>query len=365
MDVLYPVTLQIDPNCLSFLEAYKQKGLSDRQKAFMGIVKETYDTLTPLKDQSPFEFSEENEAEIARGAFFALTGSLEEKFLRQRKINLIDLQSCLKEEFNISEEHADFIIRCLLKPIWLPFSLPILANFMLTNNYYCSNESTLLDPTFQYALKAEPGTNDGTIIFKLTLVVKKVFKLDTIPIGSAYTRFSINNEKQIKFIPIEIRFNFPDKEESEQFQTELVKDFKTWLLAQDELDKITTSLASWPSCDVWLIPILIGLLVGLITLIALIALNLITPIMPVLLPPSGLMLGLLLATVINIGCYINIKNDREKIKRPIRLLNQKKPPAQAELGEGCATTSFFKNRNKLDSAPRSLTKESIALQANP
>jgi hypothetical protein len=365
MDVLYPVTLQIDPNCLSFLEAYKQKSLSDRQEAFMGIVKETYNTLTPLKDQSPFEFSEENEAEIARGAFFALTGSLEEKFSRQRKINLIDLQSCLKEEFNISDEHANFIIRCLVKPIWLPFSLPTLANFMLTNNYYCSNESTYLDPTFQYALKAEPGTNDGTIIFKLTLSIKKVSIPQAFPIGTTNIRFSINNEKQIEFIPIEMRFDFPDKEESERFQAELVKDFRTWLLAQDELDKMTASLASWPSYDIWLIPILIGLLVGLIATIALIALNLLTPIMPLFLPPSGLMLGLLLATAINIGCYISIKNDREKIKRPIRLLNQKKPSPQAKLDEGCATTSFFENRNKLDSAPPSLTKEGLALKPSP
>ncbi|MFM2322507.1 MAG: hypothetical protein RLZZ225_660, partial [Pseudomonadota bacterium] len=35
MGPLYPVTLQINPNCLNFLEANKQQRLSWRQKNFM------------------------------------------------------------------------------------------------------------------------------------------------------------------------------------------------------------------------------------------------------------------------------------------------------------------------------------------
>ncbi len=362
MDPLYPVTLQINPNCLNFLEANKQQSLSWRQKNFMQQIKETYDTLSALENQPLFEFTPANKAEITRGAFYALTRSLEEKFSRQRKINLTDLESCFKEEFKLSDEPINFIIRCLLEPVGLPLFSSALAHLMLIEDYYCSNESTQLDPRFQYALKAEPGVRDGTITFKLALRIKKGSMSQALPIGSTDIRFSINDKKQIEFAPIEMRFNFTDKEESERFQAELVKDFKGWLLTQDELANITLTPCTRNS--LWLISVLIGLLVvGLITLITLVALSLTPPIMPLLIPPAGLTLGLLLASFINTCSYMSARGE-QKIQRPIRLLNRIKAITQSQFAENYTRGAFFQPRHKLDLAPPPHAKASIALKAN-
>ena len=75
--------LQINPECLSFLKSYKRP-LSERQEIFKAKVEEIYHQLSELKMQAPSEFSKANEAEIARGTFYALTRSLEEKFSRSR-----------------------------------------------------------------------------------------------------------------------------------------------------------------------------------------------------------------------------------------------------------------------------------------
>lgn len=355
------LSIRIDPACLPFLDQTKyKKHLSERQKNFIASVRGIYNKLTLLSKQSLIQFTPKNQAEISRGALYALTRSLQEKFLRTEKINLADLKTCLNKEFNIADERViDFIIMCLIEPVSIPLSLGILTSLMLAENYYCSNESSKPDPMFKYALKAEPTINDSNIVFNMVLTIKKIVLEETVPIGSADIQFTINPEKQVNLDPINMVLDFSDEKEFEQFQLALGNDFKDWLLDQDELDKIT--LASWPSNDTWLTAILIGLLLGLVAMIALIALNL-TPIMPFLPLPAGLMLGLLSASFINLGCYISAKKEQEKIKRPIRLLKGAKPPTQSKLVENYATTSFFENRHQLDFNHPSLEKTSLALK---
>lgn len=358
----HTLSIRIDPACLPFLDQAKQKKrLSERQKNFITSIDRIHDKLIPLSKQSLIQFTPENQVAISRGAFYALTVSLQEKFSRTEKINLADLKTCLREEFNITDEHViDFIIMCLIEPVGLPLSLPILASLMLAENYYCSNESSQPDPNFKYVLKAKSSLDDDNIVFSMPLIIKKIALKETaFSIGSANIQFTINPEKQVKLDPINMRLDFSDEKEFEQFQLALTKDFKDWLLNQDELNK--TTLASWSSSDTWLIPILISSSLGLYVMIVLIALSL-TPMMPFLPVPAGLMLGALFASFINLGRYISVKNEQEKIKRPIRLLKQAQPPTQSKLVENYATTSFFENRHKLNFNRPSPTKTSSALR---
>ncbi|MFM2323103.1 MAG: hypothetical protein RLZZ225_1256, partial [Pseudomonadota bacterium] len=148
----------------------------------------------------------------------------------------------------------------------------------------------------------------------------------------------------------------------ERFQAELVKDFKGWLLTQDELAKI--ALTPCARNSLWLISVLIGLLVvGLIALITLVALSLTPPIMPLLIPPAGLTLGLLLASFINTCSYMSTRGE-QKIQRPIRLLNRIKPMTQPQFAENYTPSAFFQPRHKLDLAPPAPAKASIVLKAN-
>ena len=350
--------LQINPECLSFLKSYKRP-LSERQEIFKAKVEEIYHQLSELKMQAPSEFSKANEAEIARGTFYALTRSLEEKFSSKRSIYLADLESCLKEEFNIEDEPTNFIIRCLVEPIGLPLSLPILAILMLTEHYSCSNESGELESTFKYVLKAEPCSsesvqNDKAIFFNMTLPIKEIAFDKIIRIGTARIHFTISPKKQVKLGPIDVILNFIDETKSAQYQSTLAKNFNGWLLHQNELEKIIST----PShiTDLWLVPVLN--LVGLIVTITLITLYLM-PIMPLLFPPIALMIGLLLASFINIGCYISAKNSPEKIKRPIYLFNRTKSPSQSNLFGNMQTTSFFDPSNELN--PSSSSSQSLKL----
>ncbi len=349
MPTSHPLKLRINPECLSFLRDYK-KPLSERQRSFMGVVQKTYQQLSELKRQVLAEFTKANEAEIARGAFFALTDSLEKKYLRQQEINLADLQSCLKEEFNLQDEPTNFIIRCLVEPIGLPLSLPILAILVLTEHYNCSNDSGGLESTFKYVLKAKPSSsesaqNDRPISFNMTLPIKEIAFDKAIPVGTARIHFTISPKKQVKLGPINMTLNFTDETKSAQYQSRLGKNFKGWLLTQNEFDKINASC--WHTTDLWLTPMLIGLLFGLITMIALIALNL-TPIMPLLLPPIGLALGLLFASLLNTYAYIGLKKNQAKCKRPIYLFNRPKSPTRSHLFGNVQTTSFFNPANELN-----------------
>ncbi|MGA7536627.1 MAG: hypothetical protein WBV88_04800, partial [Candidatus Rickettsiella isopodorum] len=91
----------------------------------------------------------------------------------------------------------------------------------------------------------------------------------------------------------------------------------------------------WKIPDLWIIPMLIGYLLGLIVMISLLSLSL-TPISPLLLPPLGLMLGLGLASCLHVFVHRNLQKDQEIRKRPIHLFNGK-----LFVNPHRSTTSFF------------------------
>lgn len=154
------------------------------------------------------------------------------------------------------------------------------------------------------------------------------------PLGIAHIQFMVNQQKQIKLLPLDLEFNFIDKQQLQQFKDELGCDFRDWIF----LPK-----THWQATDIWIIPILVGCLLGLIAMIGLLAfsLNPLIPILPLLLPPLGLALGLGLASVMQTYILTHIKNEQEKSQRPIHIYN----------GKLIQTTAFFHHPDKITIIP--------------
>lgn len=211
-----------------------------------------------------------------------------------------------------------------MEPAWIPGNLSALAlSLLLPIDCHCSNLSG--NGANKSGLQVNAKTDSNAIEFCLNLHIMNN-DISNLIEGSAAICFSIEKTipLQIKLLPITMQFNFSDEQKSEQFQQKLAKNFKGWLLHQNESDYIPIKLDEWRSIqiDFWVFPILIGLLVGLSTMISFIALSL-TPISPLLLPLLGLALGLCLASVMNTYAQINIKKEQGKSQRPIHLLNKK------------------------------------------
>jgi hypothetical protein len=317
----HSLTLQINLENFNFLKPYKKGSLSYEQENIIQILKDISDQLSKLKDANFIEFTAKNDAEISRGAFYAITKSLQEKS-HQQKICLEDLQAVFEKDFQIHDKQAlSFITLCLVEPIWLPGSLSAIVSLLLSTSYSCSNES------FK-SLKADIDIdNNNQIIFHLDLPIKTFNDKDILSIGSTKIYFSIDRSMQVKLLPIDIQFDFPNKQESKQFQQKLAKNFKGWLLHQHESDYIPIKLEKWRAIqmDFWVFSTLIGFLVGLSVMVSCIVLSL-TPVSPLLLPPLGLALGLCLASVMNTYAQINIKKEQNKSQRPIHLFNKKPTP---------------------------------------
>lgn len=315
----HTLSIRINPDCLNQIEY--EKNVSPRQNTFIESISDLHSTVEQLKLQTSFEFTLDDEKAIGRGNFYALTKSLEKKFTQQPPITLPDLQNVLKKEFRIKDEQTiNFIIKSLLEPHSVPFALSLLAYSVLTDDSFWSNECTVSSSEFKYTLKAKQNSN-GSIIFNMRMNLKNPNFSPSSPQGSVQIQFMINQQKQIKLLPLDMEFNFIDKKAFKEFKKELCCDFRDWIF----LPK-----SHWPTTDLWVIPVLLGCLLGLIAMISLIALSL-TPISPLLLPPLGLALGLCLASVMHTCVHISIKKQLEKVQRPIHIFNRK--PMQ--------TTAFF------------------------
>ncbi len=259
--------------------------------------------------------------------------------LKLKGISLDDLQKVLKEDYQISDEKIrSFIISCLVEPTWLPGTLGVIDNLILhAIGYRCCNQA--VNNTNQRALNID-RSDSQFMNFLFTLDIKN---LDNNLIkGSVTNYFSISTTLplQAQLSSITMQFNFSNEREFKQFQKKFAKNFEGWLLQQSECAYIPIKLADWRAIqiDFWVLSISIGLLMGLSAMISLIALGL-TPISPVLLPPIGFALGLVLASFINSYIQMNIKKEQEKIQRPIHLFNETSIPS----------TSFF-NLPRLDNA---------------
>ena len=315
----YTLSVRINPDCLNQIQY--EKNVSARQNTFIESINDLHSTVKQLKSQTSFEFTLEDEKAIRRGNFYALTESLEKKFTKQRVITLPDLQNVLKREFCIKDEQTiNFIIMSLLEPHSLPLALPVAAYSMLTDDSFWSNECTASSSGFKYTLKAKQNPS-GSIIFNLRMNLRNVHCPENSSLGSLTIQFAIDQQQQIKLLPMDMEFNFIDKKTLQAFKQELCCDFRDWIF-------LPTS--HWPTTDLWVIPVLLGCLLGLITMISLLALSL-TPISPLLLPPLGLALGLCLASVMHTCVHMSIKKQLEKAQRPIHISNRK--PMQ--------TTAFF------------------------
>lgn len=305
--------LQINPDdCLAFLkQARYQKDLSMRQNSFIEKIDALDHDLTQLKLLNSFEFTEKEKNAIERGAHYALTKSLEEKFKQQHVLTLADLQSTLNEEFHINDKTAiDFIIKSILDNGSIPFALSLLSFFPLeTNDSFFTNNS--IGPRFKHSLKARPGSRKATIIFEQELIFKN--SLSHTVQGFAQLQFSVDQQKRIQLLPLTIEFDFVDKQECTQFKNKLCRDFQDWIFQPKTY---------WQTIDLWVIPSLLSCLVGLSAMISLIALGL-TPISPLLLPPIGLALGLFLSSIMHAYVHSRIKKDHEKSQRPIYLFSRK------------------------------------------
>lgn len=322
----HTLSIRINPDCLNQIEY--EKNVSPRQNTFIESIQDLHATVNQLKKQTDFQFDKIQEKEISRGGFYALTKSLEKKFITQPPITLSDLQSVLNNEFRIKDEATiDFIIKSLLEPHSLPFALSLLAYSVLTDDSFWSNECTASGSEFKYTLKAKQSPN-GSIIFNMRMNLKNPNFSSSSPQGSVQIQFIVNQQEQIKLLPLDMEFNFVDKKAFKQFKQELCRDFRDWIF-------LPTS--HWPTTDLWVIPVLLGCLLGLIAMISLLALSL-TPISPLLLPPLGLALGLGLASVMHTCVHISIKKQLEKVQRPIHLFNKPDVYARHQTRQA---TSFF------------------------
>ncbi|MCH9636366.1 hypothetical protein [Rickettsiella endosymbiont of Litargus connexus] len=323
------LSIRINPECLPFLnQAQAKKNISARQNTFIDSVNELHATVNQLKKQTDFQLDKKQEKEISRGVFYALTPSLEKKSAtKQQAITLTDLQNVLNKEFYIKDKSATiFIIMSLLEPNSLPFALATLAYSVLTDDSIWSNECTALDSRFKYTLKAKSDPSKANIIFNMRMHLKNAQFPENSSLGSLSIQFTINQEKQIKLLPLNMEFNFVDKKAFKQFKKELCRDFRDWIFLHKP---------QWKIPDLWIIPMLIGYLLGLIVMISLLSLSL-TPISPLLLPPLGLMLGLGLASCLHVFVHRNLQKDQEIRKRPIHLFNGK-----LFVNPHRSTTSFF------------------------
>lgn len=313
--MLHTLSVRVDPNCLTFLNQPQYKrDLSTRQNTFIERVNELHTAVKQLESQTSTKLTPKAEKEIRRGTFYALTKSLEEKFITEQTITLSDVQNVLNKEFCISDKPTiDFIIMSLLEPHSLPFALSTLAYSVLTDNSIWSNDSMESDSAFKYTLKAEFDLIQKNILFKMRLALKSINFSQSSPQGSAQIQFMLNQQKQIKLLPLKMEFKFVDKKEYKQFKKELSRDFQAWIFLHK---------THWQIADLWVIPTLLSCLFGLIAMMSLFALSL-TPLSPLLLPPLGLALGLCLASVMHTFVYINTKKEEKKLQRPIHLFNRK------------------------------------------
>lgn len=371
----HSITLQINPESLKFLTHNKNR-LSLAQQTFMAIVKQTHQELSKLKEQAHLEFTANNESEISRGKFYAITLSLQEKLKEEARLDdsevalenanslkkdleaalkkensLEDLQAALENDLHINDkETLSFILLCLVRPVWLPGALSAIACSILTFSlYHCKNRQS-------DSLKA---VVDGKhILFQLTLYIHAINDERSLPRGTITINFTIDSTtRQVKFPPIHMQFNFPDVQESVTFQEKLAKDFKGWLLQQDELAKIQTYQTELINPDRYVLPILLGLLIGLVAMASFTALSL-SVISVLILPPLGLALGLILAILAS-GCtYLIRRKEEKKLQRPIYLFN-KNPLTDSPIPMKPQTMAFF-------ASPRShLTAEKTYLAHRP
>ena len=420
----HSLTLQINLENFKFFKyKFLRFLLSPAQKNVMQGLKKAREDISRLKKQDFLEFTAHNEFHISRGATYAITEFLQERFdqeinrlndlhaalelksinlndlraalelknnnlddlhaaLKQKNINLEDLYSVIKQKeislenlrtalelkkisledlqeafennYQIKDkEILSAIILCLVEPVWIPGNLSALAlSLLLPTDYHCSNISG--NGTKKSELQINARTDSNSIEFCLNLHIMDN-DISNLIEGSAAIYFSIEKTipLQIKLLPITMQFNFSDEQKSEQFQQKLAKNFKGWLLHENELNYIPIKLDEWRAIqiDFWVFPILIGLLIGLSAMASFTALSLI-PISPLLLPPLGLALGLCLASVMNTYAQINIKKEQGKSQRPIHLLNKKSTqdtgffnhPAPHNPSPITAETQFIFNR---------------------
>lgn len=325
----HSITLQINPESLNFLKSYKNKTLSLKQESFLEIVTKIYRDLSELKKQTLFEFTKDNEAELARGYLYAISQSLLENY--PPEISLENFQTTLENEFYINnKETLSFIVLCLVEPLCLPNSLPAIACSLLIPDYICDTQPPLL------AAKLI----EKDIFFQLNLDIKTCTDEAPRERGKIIIQFTIDHRKQLKLLPIHIDFNFPDEKESKEFQQKLTNDFQSWLLHQDELATIQAKLFKMPIVlnELCILPLLFGLCIGLIAMISFIALGLsMTSVL--MLPPLGLALGLMLVTLANSCAYLDKRKEQKKLQRPIYLFNKKQLPVSQT--QRMLTTSFF------------------------
>ncbi|WP_342146579.1 hypothetical protein [Rickettsiella endosymbiont of Aleochara curtula] len=234
----------------------------------------------------------------------------------QEKISLENLQAALENDLHIKDKQTlSFITLCLVEPVWLPGGLSALVCSLLSStSYFCTNQNP------STSLKAVAENNQ--IVFHLNLHIKTLDDEKILPRGTATIRFTFDNITQVKLLPINMKFIFPNEEEAEQFQQKLTEEFKGWLLLPNELNNIQIKLQQRHNVnmDVWVISSLFGLLIGLIAMISFITFSL-SFISVLILPPIGLALGLCLASCMHTYLHMNTKKEQEKLKRPIRLFN--------------------------------------------
>lgn len=390
--------------------------LSPAQKNVMQGLKKAREDISRLKKQDFLEFTAHNEFHISRGAAYAITEFLQERFdqeinrlndlhaalelkninlhdlraalelknnnlddlraaLKQKNINLEDLYSVIKQKeislenlrtalepkkisledlqeafennYQIKDkEILSAIILCLVEPIWIPGNLAALAlSLLLPTDYHCSNLNG--NGTNKSGLQVNTKTDSNSIEFCLNLHIMDN-DISNLIEGSATICFSIEKTipLQIKLLPITMQFNFSDEQKSEQFQQKLAKNFKGWLLHENELNYIPIKLDEWRALqiDFWVIPILIGLLIGLSAMASFTALSLI-PISPLLLPPLGLALGLCVAGAMHSCAYMRIKKEQEEWQRPIHLFNRKPIQTTAFFDRHCSEVVMESERN--------------------
>lgn len=304
--------VRIDPECSTFLKQIHEKNLSARQNTFIESINDLHDTVNQIKKQTNLQIDKKQEKEISRGTFYALTRSLEKKLNKQQAITLPDLQNVLNKEFRIKNKQTiDFIIKSLLEPHSLPFALSLLGYSVLTDDSFWSNECTT-DKGFKYTLKAKLSAS-GNIIFNMRMNLKNVQLPENLSLGSLALQFSIDQQQQIILLPLSMEFNFVNKKALKEFKQELCRDFRDWIF----LPKTHCQ-----TIDLWVIPVLLGSLLGLIAMISLLALSL-TPISPLLVPPLGVALGLGIASVMHSYVHMSIKKEQEKLQRPIYLFERK------------------------------------------
>lgn len=344
----YTLSIHINPECLNFLNHIQpKKNISTRQALFIENINGLHSTVKKLKSLSFFEFTQKQEKEIKRGTFYALTHSLREQSKKQ-PITLPDLQRVLNNEFHINAQSSiNFILMSLLEPHSVPLSLSALAYSILNGEGCWSNEYSPTDAPFKYSLQATSASNpcSGNIIFTLQLDLK-TFNPESKNslLGSAQIQFIINNNEQIKLLPLEIEFHFTEKKALTHFKKELGLDYPEWIFSYETYWKIT---------DLWVLPGLIGCLFSLIVIVSLLALSL-TPIFPLLLPLLGLVLGLCLASLMHVFAQTQIKKYQENFQRPIHLFEGK--PAIQHTVRNIQTTTFFDYRHLINPAMQTETR---------